>query len=166
MKKFLLVWLISLFWFISFSNAYDLTSEADIAKWKSFNFPSWVSSVKCISDTWRWQISYVWIDGADWFSCPSTISLNWRSPSWIYVPSSSTSAIRIQYIYDSNTLSFDQYWWFFWSLVGNISTVLWEFIPYVIYIWLWVLIVSIAFVAVKWLMLWIYNKVRFIFKKR
>lgn len=54
----------------------------------------------------------------------------------------------------------------FWSVITWISDTMWEFIPYMVYLWLWTLIISLSFVAVKWLMVWIWNKIKKYFRSK
>ena len=61
-------------------------------------------------------------------------------------------------------------WWNIvpdWSLVAVISgvfSVFAELIPYVIYLWIWILIVTVWFYAIRWLVNWVSNKINNNFK--
>lgn len=185
MKKFLLVWLISLFWFIGFSNAWTVDET-----YPAWNLPSsfWNSVfsndvVVCKSTWWanwnRWCLVYYDVYRSNWTKC-----INWRDVSISPYDYYNIKEILVNSIWSScwsnytvKILSSSD--WLICStetskmpvsalspVVTWITDTLWEFIPYVIYIWLWVLVFSLWFIAVRRLMLRIYNKIRFIFKKR
>lgn len=173
MRRFLLVWLISLFWFISFSNSQFIWPVKCEKFWCTnlwncnyCEVPSNSDRVRC--DEWTMAVILKDRNGNlsfwGWKTCPWSADpqnyVGWNYTivwvAWVFDP------WKIYYMWPTDKMPVSQ----LTPVLTWITDVLWEFIPYVIYIWLWVLIVSIAFVAVKWLMLWIYNKVRFIFKKR
>ena len=184
MKKFLLIWVVSLIWLISFSNAQwntDLTFSAWDLPTSLTNTVFSDDTVVCKSDWWaNWQFySQVRFSAyyGNWNMCANSYSVSLSPYDYsnlkqaIYSKKPDKCDGRIDILNTSQ--------WLLCTVTSSkmpvsalspvvtwITDVLWEFIPYVIYIWLWVLVVSIAFVAVKRLMLWIYNKVKFIFKKR
>lgn len=49
-------------------------------------------------------------------------------------------------------------------VVSSISTVMWEFIPYVVYIWIGILLCTLWFTAIKWLVNWFSRKITRYFK--
>lgn len=51
-------------------------------------------------------------------------------------------------------------------VIDWISDVTTEFIPYVVYIWIWTLLVTLWFIAVKWLVNWLVRKITVIFKSK
>lgn len=51
-------------------------------------------------------------------------------------------------------------------VLTGIQTVITEFIPYLVYMALWVLIVTLGFVAVKWLVNWTSRRVTGVFSSR
>lgn len=54
----------------------------------------------------------------------------------------------------------------FTPVIDWISDVTIEFIPYVVYIWIWTLLVTLWFIAVKWLVNWLVRKITVIFKSK
>lgn len=64
-------------------------------------------------------------------------------------------------------------WWNWWNIVPDWSlvavitwvfSVFWELIPYVVYIWIWILIVTVWFYAVRRLVNWLSDKIHNNFK--
>lgn len=51
-------------------------------------------------------------------------------------------------------------------VLEGIQSVMAEFIPYLIYISLWVLIATLGFVAIKWLMSWTSRRVTGVFSSK
>ena len=64
-------------------------------------------------------------------------------------------------------------WWNWWNIVPDwsiVSVIAWvfsvfaELIPYIIYLWIWLLIVTVWFYAIRWLVNWISDKINNNFK--
>lgn len=64
-------------------------------------------------------------------------------------------------------------WWNWWNIVPDwslVAVIIWvfsvftELIPYIIYLWIWILIVTVWFYAIRWLLNWVSNKVNNNFK--
>ena len=64
-------------------------------------------------------------------------------------------------------------WWNWWNIVPDWSlvavitwvfSVFWELIPYVVYIWIWILIVTVWFYAIRRLVNWLSDKIHNNFK--
>ena len=152
----------------------------------SFN-PSWFTVTSSTSLNWsvsEWGLNLiaVWdsqIRDRYWRTCTTLkLSSNWwyncwgsngssfwwvtLSP-WEYILSCdwitdcSSSATLIWHSFVSSKSVFSSVIWNLWLTIS-------EFIPYVVYIWLWVLGVLIWFVAIKWFINWIRRKILSPFK--
>lgn len=84
------------------------------------------------------------------------LTLNWWSNTWWWD------------WWDDNTWSWDDntWWWvisdWFWSFTPVITWVkdtIFQLIPLVVFIWIWVLIVTLWFFAIRWLVNWIVWKI-------
>lgn len=128
----------------------DIPKDMDI----QFNFP-------CAND--------LYIETSPWYVKLWRVT-NWNFihvPAWrilIYWEGCNNYPITVSYkqvnipVVEDNTV--------FWSVVTWISDTMWEFIPYMVYLWFWTLIISLSFVAVKWLMVWIWNKIKKYFRSK
>lgn len=175
MKKIFITLILSIIWLIGFSSAQFM--KDDIFNF-SYNWSSFSPSTLTTSDISKMNFSYNWSDGCvvlfnkwnwrcrvyfNWYwnwsvrnECnvnmggTFNLQLDVGTCNWVVKVSTRSTYLPI----DVTT-----------PILTWLTTVFNELIPYVVYIWLWILVVTIWFVAIKWLMLWIYNKVKFIFKK-
>ena len=64
-------------------------------------------------------------------------------------------------------------WWNWWNIVpdwsifaviSGVFSVFTELIPYIVYLWIWILIFTVWFYAIRWLVNWVSNKINNNFK--
>ena len=171
MKKYLLLGLVPLLLF-SHTLAYDFWDNISVSVWTYTIVPSWVIGIDFISDTIN-----CWVDivrSTDWWYNSvefMTLSNLWQYLFWdyewqLYYGRNCYNwwwSVIIRYIYPDPPLVPD---WTLNSVVGGVGSVVGEFIPYVVYIWFWVLIASLWFVAIKWLLSYLYQKVKKTFRSK
>lgn len=194
MKKYLLTLALSIFWFISFSNADDIL----VAKWSLGYEPSqiyfldwWslstsfvdVSNVNCnlrktcsiIFTQWdkvsklefNQSTSELYLSEWDWVVFDEWyVELSCWSVCFNYLTLSS-SIISLSSWWDSWSWTWDSLlpWWesdLSWIITWLNSTII-EFIPYLVYLGLWIITVIIWFVAIRWLVNRTQAKIRWTF---
>jgi len=181
MKKYLLSFILSIIWFVWFSNAVSISCN-----WNSNETscsPYWYDSPYVADEEITVKLTSVWtcydenlisIDTPNsvyWYSdLLNWITVNWwESVSFFYYTSSEeTQSCQFNVSFWNDSEWWDLAWWIlpdwdltFSSLLSSLWSTLWEVIYYVVYIWLWILSCIIWFVAIKWLISWIWKKIRF-----
>ena len=186
MKKHLLSLLIVWLTFIGFSNAVEISQTVNLDVWWRFSLtnPDFTYTVSCLNCTANKDIKI----SADWYMikyCWDGCTIS--SSDW-YPNGSFASPMVFQdfnFKWVSFVISYDDWtvawwsgdnWWSddWWNLVSGddlspvvswLFSVVWEFIPYIVYISIWLLLSTLWFYAIKWLCNWFYNKFLSIFKK-
>ena len=162
MKKYLLtalLWVFGLFWFTSAVNVScieDWTCEPSNIYNFSDNDNSYIFNISCsadlvLEDDTEYNLT-------DW----QIITLpGWTTAEFVWVEDCDFS-YELYYSSSSDWDSSDSSWllpwwtWTFWWIISSLGSAVSEFIPYVAYIWLWLLGAIIWFVAIKRLI----NRVR------
>lgn len=173
MKKFIFTLLVFVWLWFSFSNAsYVVNNTANVNAWWSYSIPSWVSSFSCDSSAWEVFLSYIVHDSYFWdmnnwqyMNCPFSFSIKWNYRN-VSVQNNSSSSIKLSYLSSTDTLEFDQLLVLFTPAIDSFNSFFVEFIPYLVYIGLWIIIVTIGFVAILWLMNWIKLKINSNFRSK
>lgn len=112
-----------------------------------------LSSSDCTFSAWNIKVGR-----SDWSACDSITISDWQvdlNGSWSGGSSSSSTWIL--------NASWQAY---LWNVLTSIQSVVSEFIPYMVYLALWVLVVTLWFVAVKWLLNYVSRKTTSIFKSK
>ena len=166
----------TIIWFIGFSSAtdYSLTSS----NW-TYNLDSITLTTTTDVSIWDYVCNAVsdwmnapacWLILSDWSnSCTIKYLVNSSSLSngctsltaWTYTLSK--RSWWSNYAFDSiniSVLDWDTEWWLIIQngtselspIITSIFSVMWEFIPYVVYIWIWILLCTLWFTAIKRLM--------------
>ena len=125
-----------------------------------------------------------WIEISNGIYCLSSATFN---PNYVYAHQWNWNNNISGYLYVSNsaiTYSNSTQWswggsssnsswilnasWqaYLWNVLTSIQSVVSEFIPYMVYLALWVLVVTLGFVAVKWLLNYVSRKTTSIFKSK
>lgn len=187
MKKLILTSLLWIIWLIWFSSAdYTFTSSwmgyeyiytpERVTIWDDFD----ITNIKSFSCPYYECVFYMLLDGDSDYSC-QVFYKDWEfsypknnCPAWNYyirgVDESENAFDSITFW--SSAGGWDIEWWqiienwtdAFSPIITSVFSIMWEFIPYVVYVWIWVLLVSLWFVAVKWLMNWLTSKITKYFK--
>lgn len=105
----------------------------------STEYDPWLTPPIEPDPSWTWDIDEPW---TGWNTGWSDNPWGWNNDSWF-----------VSWILAS-------LWW----IILSLSSVISEFIPYVIYIWIWILSAIIWFVAIKWLINWIRRKTYWSFR--
>lgn len=134
--------------FISFQNPSDTLSVY-------WDFYLQFSSFDTVFDNWVIMFSDVWFSPSLNTRFQAVCKWNWN---W-------NMEFHYQWILPDPPLV---PWTFsnFTPVIDWISDVTTEFIPYVVYIWIWTLLVILWFIAVKWLVNWLVRKITVIFKSK
>ena len=166
MKKLFITLLLSIIWFIGFSSAYSLIENISFVPSSKYFFPSslvWQEiSVNC-----SWQ---------DWFelffSCAERYFPSWSSSiddilisEWCSIISYNATA-SCSYSYNSSVLPFNQLFVLLNPAWDGLKNSFYVIIPYVVYIWIWLLVCTLWFYAIRWLVNWIWIKVNSVFKSK
>ena len=179
MKKFLLFWVVWLLWFIGFSNATSLVvwwnstssitlnDQSVTSMTASCSLDSCVCTINYNWDEWC-QIMYDW----DYLDNDECMWYMWEEQSGVYTLGDDCDFDSISVTVSSSQSS---WWWGAWdnwntwdssplmsslsSVIGWLVSTVWELIPYVIYIWLWILVAVLWFIAIKRLLNWISRKI-------
>lgn len=180
-KLFLLTWVVSILSIGSFTNAkYEFVKDITFAcnqdasySLNVINSP-WLYKVIVTDSSWR-DIKYVT------FRCPNDWNkfiINWSNnfvfDYWwtakcsIYLTNSSfywegcASAVLYKDVPVFN------FWWPS-ALTPAVDWLRWtvnQIIPYVIFIWIWVLLAILWFYAIRWLVNWIWRKINSVFSSK
>lgn len=203
MKKYILAWLLSIIWFIGFSNASTYNNETfscddnnwyeDEEIWGYYNSVCWPYQAYINSNICDWSLQVVdydiynedeWWAGFYIYDSDQTNSIQAVFYNdWWEVSCDWTFDYDDWYFesYNIKSITFTSDWWFgvieenswntpwdvVWTLlpwwkdalswaVSWVSSTVNEFIPLVVYIWIWILSAIIWFVAIKWLI----NRIR------
>lgn len=184
MKKYLLTSLLWVFALFGFASAESFTF---VGAWWSFDwyYEPWTFTtdwwiISNFNTVWNW---YFYIK-QDWeyiyqFPCWSEDCsaegdlVNWVSISaWTYELSteSDEAFTSVSFSISSSFEWWDSSWsllpWWEWSLswiITWLNSTITEFIPYLIYLWLWIITVIIWFVAIRWLVNRTQAKIRWSF---
>ena len=111
------------------------------------------------SDFWfttDWVMNWETDKSVSWFVYYSLSPISYSSSGWSSGWSSSSSTPLLNSTWQA----------YLWNVLSWIQSVVSEFVPYMIYIALWILVVTLWFIAVKWLMNYAWNKVTSIFKSK
>lgn len=196
MKRFLLSLLIVPLLLIGgFSNAYVWFSWYKYL-WEFWTSPNWNNGVSVDYNftPWYYKFEYVPVNsfcsvwsssvvafyqfrGCNWWdwNCFTTSVDNPSNPFNVSIDRDYTS-IRVWYNWWGNCrnsiLKIYKYYettlyddWLI-PVILSVFDVTTEFIPYVVYIWIWTLLVTLWFIAVKWLVNWLVRKITVIFKSK
>jgi len=190
MKKYLLTFILSIIWFIGFSNA-DFTfvgywewfdssytpsdvifSDLDLDSSKvSFECPNWNCFLWFMTDSTLCRLNYNnWTLTIDDFDTDGCTDMNWE----YWVTSDSEFNVFSSLTVCPNGCSSDEWAWTWSTLLPNwesdlswiiswLNSTITEFIPYLVYLGLWIITVIIWFVAIRWLVNRTQAKIRWTF---
>lgn len=170
LKLFLLLGLFLLFWFVNFSSAWsDLVSliyasstSQGYCDYNAFSTLWWDYYLEDYSNPCPNQLKVNYVKYTLWSILPERVSNIPRCQVGMEIPLSSCPVYKL--MKDSplipwNTSSIS-------PAIDWLVSVTWEFIPYVLYIWIGVLLFSIWFVAIRRLVNWFSSKIKKIFSSK
>lgn len=174
MKKFLLTFVLSIIWFIGFSSATSITC----IQWSSCNpenivFPNWAESfvINMVSTDVDDPLYSFWMK---WTNDYEVYYTYWN-PWVVYNVSDFWDGFSISAFNsdEGSTQTFDIVYTVpvvpgrssaFTPVISSVFNVIWQFIPYVVYIWIWILLCTLWFYVIKWLVNWLTSKITNYFK--
>lgn len=176
-KLLLLWWIFTLIWIFNFSSAINFTPNnsndwyipSELVVESPFDLMSSLGSYSCNYNTCYMSIhdsEYTVVDiNITYYSDWDYISCNdyggWYCYDWTLIPAWTYEVGWYENeTFDLITINLPTSWWWddIWveswlvSIVSNLNTTISEFIPYVVYIGLWILSVIVWFYAIKWLL--------------
>lgn len=171
LKLFLLGWIFTLVWIFNFSSAWFISDlKTTISFGGAYNqkilLPETLDSYTVISIDWNcnWVRFFDWSNTNNYAVCtPSSLpcsvtprsnntsvwwsSENWPSCNWNVVISYSASSSKMPI--SALTPAID---WLHETVK--------QLIPLVVYLWIWILVVTLWFIAIRWLVNWMSNWIK------
>lgn len=163
LKLFLLWWIFTLVWIFNFSSAWQI--DYDFAWWSSI--PLWLTcdfnntelyincceEVSCDHNQW-FQYKISWLKDVN----SSNICLgDFKFLDQVYLEDWELSCFEVSDKMPISALT---------PAIDWLKESTYQIIPYVIYIWIWVLLVTLWFYAIRWLVNWIVWKINSYFSSK
>lgn len=190
LKLFLLWWIFTLVWIFNFSSAYQ--SSIECIDWTCNPSPFYESAEAvnvCFSademisddpdldsDFYYYLVTYYDRDDNiqfDVLNLWSTICISSLWSVYLQTPSNISSlswviSVEVWWIWND-----ENFWWTILNWFSDLTPAIdWLkvtialLIPYVVYIWIWVLLAVLWFYAIRWLVNWMSNKINSYFKSK
>ena len=171
LKFLLLWWIFTLVWIFNFSSAYNLTENINFQWWlyesQNYYFPS----------STYWQNIYVtcsWQGNLKlFFSCRQKYFAQWsetlnkKITEWCYIQSTAgNTASTCSYSYNSSVLPFNQLFLLLNPAWESLKNSFYVIIPYVVYIWIWILVCTLWFICIRRLVNWLWRKINSVFSSK